>query len=98
MPAFGLLQHAAEQLPERDAVVYGDHRWSYHQLNHDAIRAAATLQRLGVTPGDRVGILLPNVPEFIIAANAIWRAGAVAVAISPLMVKCEVQNLLAHTG
>jgi len=98
MPAFGLLQHAAEQLPERDAVVYGDHRWSYHQLNHDAIRAAATLQRLGVTPGDRVGILLPNVPEFIIAANAIWRAGAVAIAISPLMVKCEVQNLLAHTG
>jgi long-chain acyl-CoA synthetase len=97
MPAFGLLQHAAEQVPDRTAIIYGDRNWNYADLNSDSIRAAATLQRLGVQPGDRVGILLPNVPEYIIAANAIWRAGGVAIAISPLMVAEEVQALLKKT-
>ncbi len=98
IPAFGLLQHAAEQIPDRDAIVYGDQSWSYAELNRDTLRAAAMLQRLGVQPGDRVGILLPNVPEYIIAANAIWRAGAIAIAISPLMVAEEVTALLKQTG
>ncbi len=94
IPAFGLLQHAAEQIPEREAILYGDQSWSYAALNRDVLRAAAMLQRLGVRPGDRVGILLPNVPEYIIAANAIWRCGAIAIAISPLMVAEEVTALL----
>lgn len=98
LPAFGLLQHAAEQIPDREAVVYGDQRWTYAALNRDAIRAAAMLQRLGVRPGECVGILLPNVPEYILAANAIWRAGAIAMAISPLMVAEEVAALLRQTN
>ncbi|MCP4889854.1 MAG: long-chain fatty acid--CoA ligase [Planctomycetaceae bacterium] len=97
LPAFGVLQHAAEQLPDHPAVIYGDQSWTYSQLNQETIRAAAMLQGLGVCPGDRVGILLPNVPEYIIAANAIWRAGGVAVAISPLMVAEEVRRLLETT-
>jgi long-chain acyl-CoA synthetase len=97
LPAFALLQHAAERIADRDAIVYGTQRWSYGELNRDATRAAAMLQRLGVRPGDRVGILLPNVPEYVIAANAIWRAGAIAVAISPLMVAEEVGELLRQT-
>ncbi|MCD0459920.1 AMP-binding protein [Roseiconus lacunae] len=97
VPAFGLLQHAAEQLPMRHAIVYGDDRWTYLDLNADSIRAAAMLQRLGVSPGDRVGLLLPNVPEFIISANAVWRAGGIVLAISPLMVASEVQSLLEQT-
>ncbi|WP_372895336.1 AMP-binding protein [Stieleria sp.] len=96
-PAFGLLQHAAEQLPDRLALIYGNARWTYRDLNSDAVRAAAMLQRLGVRPGDRVGLLLPNVPEYIIAANAIWRAGGIVLAISPLMVPGEVDALLRKT-
>lgn len=98
LPAFGLLQHAAEQVPDRTAMIYGDLSWSYADVNRDAVRAAAMLQRLGVQPGDRIGILLPNVPEFMIAANAIWRAGGIAVAISPLMVADEVSALVKQTG
>lgn len=97
LPAYGVLQHAAEQLPTRDAIIYGETHWSYHDLNQATIRAAAVLQRLGVRPGDRVGVQLPNIPEFVIAANAIWRAGAVAIAISPLMVADEVGKLLKQT-
>ena len=97
VPAFGLLQHAAAILPERDAVRYGDDVWSYRKINDAAIQCAAMLQGLGIQPGDRVGILLPNVPEYIIALNGIWRAGGIAVAISPLMVADEVENLIRTT-
>jgi long-chain acyl-CoA synthetase len=97
LPAFGLLQHASETIPNREAIIYDEHGWTYGSLNRDCLRAAAMLQRLGVQPGDRVGILLPNVPEYVIAANAIWRAGAACVAISPLMVTEEVANLLRQT-
>ncbi|MCG8653707.1 MAG: AMP-binding protein, partial [Pirellulales bacterium] len=88
----------AQKLPERTAIQYGDLSWTYEQLDCDARRCAAMLQRLGIRPGDRVGILLPNVPEYIISANGIWRAGAIAMAISPLMVKEEVSELLRATG
>ena len=97
LPSFGLLQHAAAQIPNSPAVVYGGQQWTYQGLNTDAVRAAAMLQRLGVRPGDRVGLLLPNVPEYIVAVNGIWRAGAIAVAISPLMVAEEVQSILGKT-
>lgn len=97
VPAFGVLQHAAETLPQRNAVRYGNQAWTFRELNRDAVRCAAMFQARGVRPGDRVGLLLPNVPEFIIAANAAWRAGAIVVAISPLMVAEEVHALLRQT-
>jgi long-chain acyl-CoA synthetase len=56
------------------------------------------LQRLGLRAGERVGVLLPNVPEFIIAANGVWRAGGIMVALSPLMVEREARELIAKTS
>ncbi|TWU42503.1 AMP-binding protein [Novipirellula artificiosorum] len=97
LPAFGLLRYAAEVIPDRDAVIYGSQCWTYAQLNHDSVRAAAMLQRLGIAPGDRVGVLLPNVPEFLIAINGIWRCGGIVVALSPLMVPDEVTQLVQQT-
>ena len=97
VPAFGVLQHAAEQLPDREAIRYGHKCWTYQQLNRDAIRCAVMLQGMGIQPGDRVGILLPNVSEFVIAVNGAWRAGAIVVAISPLMVAHEVEKFLQQT-
>ncbi|TWU21545.1 Long-chain-fatty-acid--CoA ligase [Novipirellula galeiformis] len=97
IPAFGLLRHAANVVPNRTAVIYGTMTWTYEALNHEAVRAAALLQHLGVEPGDRVGVLLPNVPEFIIAVNGIWRAGGVVVALSPLMVPEEVSKVVRST-
>ena len=94
LPAWGLLNRAAALMPGRLACHYNDLEWSWEELNHDAMRAADMLRRLGVRPGDRVGILLPNCPEYIIALNGIWRAGGIAVAISPLSVVNDVDRLL----
>ncbi|WP_044303264.1 AMP-binding protein, partial [Rhodopirellula sallentina] len=97
LPAYGLVRHAAEVIPHRMAVVYGEKSWTYEELNFDIVRCAAMLQGYGVQPGDRVGVLLPNVPEFIVAVNAIWRAGAIVVALSPLSAANEIDKLVDET-
>lgn len=97
IPAFGLLARAARLQPGRLACHYNQVEWTWEELDLDSMRAARALLRLGVQPGDRVGILLPNIPEYIIALNGIWRAGAIAVALSPLSVPQEVDGLLEAT-
>lgn len=96
-PAWGLLARAAANVPDRTASSFLGHRLSYSEVNQASIRLAAWLQGRGIGAGDRVGILLPNTPEYLIALNGIWRAGGVAVAISPLSVADDVARLLATT-
>jgi long-chain acyl-CoA synthetase len=98
VPAWGLLAHSACEFPERTACIHLDRRTAYAELAEKARRTASLLVRLGVRPGDRVGMLLPNVPEFLSTVNGIWMAGAAAVAISPLSVAEEVSALIAATG
>jgi long-chain acyl-CoA synthetase len=97
IPAFGLLEHSAAEFPDRIACVHLDHATTYRQLRDAARRTAHRLVQLGVRPGDRVGILLPNVPEFLAAVNGTWMAGASAVSISPLCVSEEISALVAAT-
>jgi long-chain acyl-CoA synthetase len=98
IPAWGLLDRAASLMPGRLACHYNDVEWTWEELNLDAIRTAAALRRLGVKPGDRVGILLPNIPEYLIALNGIWRAEGIAVALSPMAVPDEVDRMLEATN
>jgi long-chain acyl-CoA synthetase len=97
VPAWGLLQHSAREFPDRVACVYYRQKVSYADLAAQARRTASMLARLGVQPGDRVGILLPNTPEFLATLNGIWMAGGTAVAISPLSVPEEISSLVAAT-
>ncbi len=97
IPAWGFLERSARNHPDRTACIYYKQRLNYRELSAEARRVAETLQRLGVRPGDRVGILLPNTPEFLAALNGTWMAGGIAVAISPLMVAEEVSDLLELT-
>ena len=76
------------------ATVHLNRNTTYAELAEQARRTASMLHRLGVRPGDRVGVLLPNVPEFLSTVNGIWMAGAAVVAISPLSCGEEVPNLL----
>jgi long-chain acyl-CoA synthetase len=95
--AWGLLQRAAEDFPTRMACHACDRVLTYAELWQDALKIAAILQSDGIKPGDRVAILLPNMPEYLTALNGIWMAGGVAVAISPLLVVVEVVKLLEAT-
>lgn len=97
-PAWSFLERTAVEQGARTGVVYYDERRSFAQLAEDARRTASALSRSGVAPGDRVAILLPNVPEYLTALNGIWMAGGVPVALSPLMSRDEVSSMLAATN
>ena len=97
-PTWGFLDRSAKQYPARTACKYYKQSLTYSQLAEAARRTASALVRMGVAPGDRVGIMLPNTPEYIAAINGIWMAGGVAVAMSPLMVAREVADLMTSTN
>ena len=71
---------------------------TYRQLDDASNRFAAALQELGIRKGDRVGIMLPNVPQVPIAFFGILKAGAICVNINPTYTSYELKHILADSG
>ena len=82
VPVHQLLRSAVRRFPRNAAVIFDDEILTYRQLNHAANRLANALLALGLEPGDRVFIDLPNRPETIVAFFGILKAAGVAV-LSP---------------
>lgn len=78
-----MLRATAAAGPDRPALIDGDRRLSWGDIDRLSDRLAAALQRLGVGHGDRVGILMPNCAEVVIAIFGIAKAGGVIVVINP---------------
>jgi len=93
-----VLAQAAAEHGERPAVRLDDLVLSYSQLRDAAGRAAALLSSLGVEPGDRVGVMLPNVPAFPIVFYGALAAGAVVVPMNPLLKNREVAHYVGDSG
>lgn len=93
-----LLRQAARGYPERTATIFAGATLSYHELDELVDACAAGLITAGVAPGDRVAVLLPNVPQFIIAFYGILRAGGVAVLCNILYSPPELAHQLADSG
>jgi acyl-CoA synthetase (AMP-forming)/AMP-acid ligase II len=93
-----LLERTLRVFPEKDALVYGEGRWSYRRFGEEVGRLAGALQRAGIAPGDRVAFLAPNVPELLVAHFAVLRAGAALVAINTRLGAEEVGYILEHSG
>ena len=93
-----VLDQAASDHPERAAVRLDDLVLSYGELRTAAGRMAALLPSLGVAPGDRVAIMLPNVPAFPIAFYGALGAGAVVVPMNPLLKIREISFYLSDSG
>ena len=84
---------------DKPALYWGESRFSYrHHADHAAALAQMLVTRLGVRPGDRVGIWLKNCPEFVTALFGILGAGAVVVPINNFLKPGEVGYLLADAG
>src|SRR5580692_10230060 len=93
-----LLDRSAAEHPDRAALRMDDLVLSYAQLREAAGRLATLLESLGVEPGDRVGLMLPNVPAFPIAFYGALAAGAVVVPMNPLLKSREVSYYLGDSG
>jgi len=106
IPVDRFLTDSSARHPDHTAVVFGapvgrrliESRLSYRRLNHEVDRFAAGLQGMGLGKGDRVAIMLPNCPQFIIAAYATWRIGGIVVCCNPLYVEREIEHLVKDSG
>jgi fatty-acyl-CoA synthase len=90
-------EEGARQHPERACLRFGDRKLTYAQLATRAAALAAALHELGVEPGDRIALDLPNWPEFVIAMFAAARLGAVIVPLNPRYTVPELQYMLRHS-
>ena len=93
-----ILTDTVARYPERPAVKLGDTTITYAQLDGAVARCTGLLRRLGVQPGDRVGMMLPNVPYFPIIYYAILRAGAIVVPMNVLLKGRETSFYLTDSG
>lgn len=85
-----LLKTTAEEFPDKIAIVYSSRNITYKELDSLSDKFAGALAVLGVGKGDKIAILLPNIPQFIVAYYGALKAGAVLTPISPLNKEREV--------
>jgi len=76
------LAHRVISSPDRIALIYGDRRWRYAELNDLVAEMAGRLASAGVTAGDHVAVLMPNRLEYVCAIHALARLGAVLVPLN----------------
>ncbi|MBA9003952.1 long-chain-fatty-acid--CoA ligase [Thermomonospora cellulosilytica] len=81
---------AAERIGTRTVLALDEARLTYRGLEVLSARTGAFLRRRGVRPGDRVAVMLPNVPEFAVVYYGVLRAGAVVVPLDPLLKRREI--------
>ena len=99
MPSLAqLLTDTAAEHPDRPALKLDDVVVTYELLNDGAARVAGLLKAKGLRPGDRVGIMLPNVPYFGVIYYGVMRAGGVVVPMNPLLKSREVKFYLEDPG
>ncbi|MBS0541229.1 MAG: AMP-binding protein [Proteobacteria bacterium] len=93
-----LLADWAEYTPEAPAFIHGDCTITFQELLELSLRAAQGLKDLGVGPGDRVAVWLPNVPAYPILYLACIRLGAIAVAVNTRYRAVEVADIVGRSG
>src|SRR5262245_40121599 len=98
VPLYQLLRATAQRYPDRDCVIFYGRHFTYRQIRDYADRLAAGAQRLGIQAGDRVGLLLPNCPQFLIAYYGLLKIGAVIVPLNPLYTEHELEFHLTDSG
>ena len=83
VPLFHFLEDAARKYPDRACTIFKGAVISYRDVNKMADSIAAALVDMGVKKGDRVGMFMPNIPQFVPAYFGILKAGGVVVAVNP---------------
>lgn len=92
------VKNAARDFPHNPAIIFYGNRISYKELNEQVERFAAGLWDIGVRKGDRVALLLPNCPQFVIAFYAAQRIGAIVVACNPTYTDKELTHLVVDSA
>ena len=98
IPLYEIVEASARKFPQHPAISFFGVELTYAQLVDAMHRFARALSDLGVQKGDRVALMLPNCPQFLIAFYGALRAGAIVVQTNPLYVERELEHLLQDSG
>ena len=93
-----VISDTARQRPKHPALLFEGASVSYGEWERLSDACAAGLAALGVKKGDRVALVLPNVPQILIAELGAWKAGAIAVPMNPLYTGHELEQALQECG
>ncbi|MFP9127098.1 long-chain-fatty-acid--CoA ligase [Niallia sp. BSM11] len=93
-----LLRNAAKEYPKHKAVHFMGKELTFKQTYQKSSKLAAYLQSIGVNKGDRVAVMLPNIPQTVISFYAIMLAGAIVVPVNPLYKEREIEFILNDAG
>ncbi|KZE96118.1 Long-chain-fatty-acid--CoA ligase [Geobacillus stearothermophilus] len=93
-----VLQERAREFGSQPALTFYDKTITYAELAAAVNRFASSLQARGVQKGDRVAIMLPNCPQYVIAYYGILQAGAIVTQVNPMLVERELAYLLKDSG
>ncbi len=98
VPLFHFLEESARKYPDKPCTIFKGAVITYKEMNEITDRLAAALADMGVKKGDRVGIFMPNTPQFVMAYFAILKAGGVVVATNPLYTPAEIEYQASDAG
>lgn len=93
-----ILARTVERSPDALACDFFGSGLRYSRLEQKVEAVAASLQQMGLKPGDRLALCLPNTPFYLIIYHAVLRIGGVAVAVNPLYSEHEIEHLLKDSG
>ncbi len=94
----GLLEDSFSNFADRPAYSFLGKDISFAQTDQESLAMAAYFQSLGLDKGDRVAIMMPNVPQYPVAVAAVLRAGLVVVNVNPLYTARELEHQLKDSG
>ena len=97
-PLYRLLDSAADAHGSKRCIDFLDRHWSFAEVKTLSDKFARGLLDLGLKPGDRVGLFLPNCPYFVIAYYGILKAGCVVVNFNPLYAEREIEHQILDSG
>ncbi|MFN7984802.1 MAG: long-chain fatty acid--CoA ligase [Vicinamibacterales bacterium] len=88
----------AQSMPDKPALLFKGAAVSWAQLERDSDTFASALRALGVKRGDRIGLLLPNCPQFMVAELGAWKLGAIVAPLNPIYTEHELEGPLKEHG
>lgn len=98
VPVYRVLEETTERYGGQDAVSFYGRTLTYKQVLGMARAFAGAIQEQGVQKGDRIAIMLPNCPQYIVAYYGILLAGAVVTQVNPMLMERELTHILQDSG
>lgn len=92
------IEQGRRRFPNKPALIFEDQVFTYRHLDEQVNRMANVLHGLGLQRGDRVALLLPNCPEFVISYLGVLKMGGIVVSVSPILKPEEVGFILSDCG